>query len=61
MLISSITIENFKGINEPVRIDFKPITLLFGPISAIVWGSIEKLGITTKRSQNYQYYGENPQ
>ena len=34
MLISSITIENFKGINEPVRIDFKPITLLFGPNSA---------------------------
>ncbi len=28
MPISSITIENFKGINEPVRVDFKPITLL---------------------------------
>jgi predicted ATP-dependent endonuclease of OLD family len=34
MPISSITIENFKGIKEPVRVDFKPITLLFGPNSA---------------------------
>ncbi|UCF95169.1 MAG: AAA family ATPase, partial [Desulfobacterales bacterium] len=29
-----ITIENFKGIKGPIRIDFKPITLLFGPNSA---------------------------
>ena len=34
MPISSLTIENFKGIKAPVRIDFKPITLLFGPNSA---------------------------
>ena len=34
MPLSSITIENFKGIKEPVRVDFKPITLLFGPNSA---------------------------
>ncbi len=34
MPISAITIENFKGIKDPVRIDFKPITLLFGPNSA---------------------------
>jgi hypothetical protein len=34
MPISSITIENFKGIKEPVRVEFKPITLLFGPNSA---------------------------
>jgi len=34
MPISSITIENFKGIKEPIRVDFKPITLLFGPNSA---------------------------
>ena len=34
MPISSITIENFKGIKNPVRVDFKPITLLFGPNSA---------------------------
>jgi len=34
MLITAITIENFKGISKPVRIDFKPITLLFGPNSA---------------------------
>ena len=34
MSISSITIENFKGIQLPVKIDFKPITLLFGPNSA---------------------------
>ena len=34
MVITAITIENFKGIAEPVRVDFKPITLLFGPNSA---------------------------
>jgi len=33
MLISSLKIWNFKGINaeEGIRLDFKPITLLFGP------------------------------
>jgi len=34
MIIKSLTIENFKGINKPIIIDFKPITLLFGPNSA---------------------------
>lgn len=34
MPISAITIENFKGIREPVRVELKPITLLFGPNSA---------------------------
>ena len=34
MSISAITIENFKGIREPVRIELKPITLLFGPNSS---------------------------
>lgn len=34
MKISAFTIENFKGICEPVRVDFKPITLLFGPNNA---------------------------
>lgn len=34
MIITALTIENFKGIREPVRIEFKPITLLFGPNSA---------------------------
>lgn len=34
MLISALTIENFKGIGSPVKIVFKPITLLFGPNSA---------------------------
>ncbi len=33
MLISAITIENFKSIKDPVRIELKPITLLFGPNS----------------------------
>lgn len=33
-LLRSITLENFKGVREPVRIEFKPITLLFGPNSA---------------------------
>ncbi len=34
MFITSITIENFKGIRDRVTIDLKPITLLFGPNSA---------------------------
>lgn len=34
MIIKALTIENFKGIREPVRIEFKPITLLFGQNSA---------------------------
>ena len=34
MTITAITIENFKGIKEPVRVELKPITLLFGPNSA---------------------------
>ena len=34
MQISAITIENFKGIKNPIKVDFKPITLLFGPNSA---------------------------
>jgi len=34
MIIKALTLENFKGIAELVRIEFKPITLLFGPNSA---------------------------
>lgn len=34
MAITAITIENFKGIKDPVLVEFKPITLLFGPNSA---------------------------
>jgi len=34
MIIKALTIENFKGISKPVRVEFKPITLLFGPNSA---------------------------
>ncbi len=34
MPITALTIENFKGIREPVRVELKPITLLFGPNSA---------------------------
>ena len=34
MTISAITIENFKGIKDPITIEMKPITLLFGPNSA---------------------------
>lgn len=33
-MITAIEIENFKGIGPPIRIEFKPITLLFGPNSA---------------------------
>ena len=34
MLITAITIENFKGIQKPVRVELKPVTLFFGPNSA---------------------------
>ncbi len=34
MPITAITIENFKGIKEAIRVELKPITLLFGPNSA---------------------------
>ena len=34
MSITAITIENFKGIKGPLRVEIKPITLLFGPNSA---------------------------
>jgi len=34
MILSALTLENFKGIQTPVRIALKPITLLFGPNSA---------------------------
>jgi len=34
MPITAITIENFKGIKDPVRIELKPINLLFGANSA---------------------------
>src|SRR5262245_55996576 len=33
-MITAIEVENFKGVRERVRIDLKPITLLFGPNSA---------------------------
>ena len=33
-LITAVEIENFKGIGPPVRIDLRPITLLFGRNSA---------------------------
>ena len=33
-LITAVEIENFKGIGRPVRIDLRPITLLFGRNSA---------------------------
>jgi AAA15 family ATPase/GTPase len=33
-MITGITIENFKGIREEVKLDFRPITLLFGANSA---------------------------
>jgi hypothetical protein len=34
MSITAITLQNFKGIREPIRIEIKPITLLFGANSA---------------------------
>lgn len=34
MKLKALTLENFKGISDPVRIEFSPITLLFGPNNA---------------------------
>ncbi|MGV2336848.1 MAG UNVERIFIED_CONTAM: AAA family ATPase [Planctomycetaceae bacterium] len=34
IMITSITIENFKGIRDRVKLEFPPITLLFGANSA---------------------------
>lgn len=34
MPVTAVTIENLKGIKEPVRVELKPITLLFGSNSA---------------------------
>ena len=34
MILKALTLENFKGIREPVRIEFAPLTLLFGPNSS---------------------------
>ena len=34
MIITRLTLSNFKGIGDSIAIDFKPITLLFGPNSA---------------------------
>ena len=33
-MIKNIGIKNFKGISDTIEIEFKPITLLFGPNSA---------------------------
>ena len=33
-MITGISIENFKGIRDRVKLDFRPITLLFGGNSA---------------------------
>jgi AAA15 family ATPase/GTPase len=33
-MITGISIENFKGIRDRVKLDFRPITLLFGAKSA---------------------------
>ncbi|MBF0417610.1 MAG: DUF3696 domain-containing protein [Magnetococcales bacterium] len=34
MILKTLTLENFKGVHEPVRIEFAPVTLLFGPNNA---------------------------
>ena len=33
-MLKALTIENFKGIKEPVRIEFRPINILLGPNSS---------------------------
>lgn len=34
MILKALTLENFKGIREPVRVEFAPLTLLFGANNA---------------------------
>jgi hypothetical protein len=34
MILKALTLENFKGIREPVRVELAPVTLLFGPNNA---------------------------
>jgi hypothetical protein len=34
MILKALTLENFKGVREPVRVEFAPLTLLFGPNNA---------------------------
>ncbi|RKT46652.1 AAA family ATPase [Thiocapsa rosea] len=34
MILKALTLENFKGFREPVRVKFAPLTLLFGPNNA---------------------------
>ena len=34
MILRALTLENFKGIGAPVRLEFAPLTLLFGPNNA---------------------------
>ncbi len=34
MILKALTLENFKGIRKPVRVEFAPVTLLFGPNNA---------------------------
>jgi len=31
VILKALTLENFKGICQPVRIELAPLTLLFGP------------------------------
>lgn len=33
-MLKAFTLENFKGVRKPVRVEFRPLTLLFGPNSA---------------------------
>jgi AAA ATPase-like protein/putative AbiEii toxin of type IV toxin-antitoxin system/uncharacterized protein DUF3696 len=34
MILKALTLENFKGIRDPVRVELAPVTLLFGPNNA---------------------------
>ncbi|MEO5327062.1 MAG: ATP-binding protein [Magnetococcus sp. THC-1_WYH] len=34
MILKALTLENFKGIRDPVRIEFAPVTLPFGSDNA---------------------------
>jgi predicted ATPase len=34
MILKALTLENYKGIREPVHIEFAPLTLLFGANNA---------------------------
>jgi predicted ATPase len=58
MKITAITIENFKGISEPVRVELKPITLLFGANSVGIPGMNDSTNCRSRNMDGYERRAE---